>query len=289
MASRSVWKGFIRFSLVSVPVKAYTATASGSGIALNQLHRECNSRVQYKKTCPVHGELKSDEIVSGYEFSEGQYVVIDPSEIEKLRTKRDKAIDIEAFIEPTAIDAAYYSGKNYYLVPDGPVGQKPYSLLYKALNEENRFAFAQVVFNGKEQVVILRPLKNLLVMTMLSYDAEVKKVDEFQPEAPPIDVTPEELKLAKTLTDAMAVKSFDFSAYKDKYADNLTKLIQSKVEGKEIVAPPEQEGPQIINLMEALQKSVAEAKKSAGAAAKPEKLVASSTAGQKGTRKRKTS
>ena len=182
MASRSVWKGYIRFSLVSVPVKAYTATASGSGMALNQLHRECNSRVQYKKTCPVHGELKSDEIVSGYEFSEGQYVVIDPSELEKLRTPKDKAIDIAAFIDPTVIDPAYYSGRNYYLVPDGPVGQKPYSLLYKAMVEENRFAFAQVVFSGQEQVVLLRPLKNLLVMTMLSYDAEVKKVEEFQPE-----------------------------------------------------------------------------------------------------------
>src|SRR6476469_5249762 len=127
MASRSVCKGFLRFSLVAVPVRAYTAAASGGGgIALNQLHSACNSRIQYKKTCPVHGEVKADEIVSGYEFDKGQYVVVDPEEVDKMRSPADKAITVAAFVPPTQFDATYFTGKHYYLLPDGPVGQRTY-------------------------------------------------------------------------------------------------------------------------------------------------------------------
>src|SRR6185436_12501090 len=115
--SRSVWSGFIRFSLVAVPVKAFTAAASGGGdISLNQLHKGCNSRIQYKKTCPVHGEVKAEEIVSGYEFDKGQYVVIDPDEVDKLRTPADKAINVQAFVTPEQFDPRYFNGKHYYLL-----------------------------------------------------------------------------------------------------------------------------------------------------------------------------
>jgi DNA end-binding protein Ku len=288
MASRSVWKGFIRFSLVSVPVKAYTATASGGGISLNQLHKECSSRVNYKKTCPIHGELKSDDIVSGYEYADGQYVVINPDELEKVRTPKDRAIDISAFIKPEAIDPAYYSGKTYYLVPDGPVGLKPYSLLHRTLVDEHRYAFAQVVFTGKEQVVLLRPIGGLIAMTPLSYSSEVKKASEFEPEVPKVEVSPAELKLAATLTDAMTTDDFDFSQYKDLYTERLQKLIEAKIAGQEVVAAPSEEAPQVINLMEALQKSVAAA--AAAKSAKPPKLVASSgDVKAKEARKRKSS
>src|SRR5262245_43595897 len=130
MAARSTWKGYLKVSLVSVPVKAYTATSSsGSPIALNQLHDKCHSRIKYQKTCPVHGEVSTDEIVMGYEFAKGQYVVVNPDEIEKLRTEGDKSISVNAFVPADAIDPVYNSGKTYYLVPDGPVGQKPFSLL----------------------------------------------------------------------------------------------------------------------------------------------------------------
>jgi len=289
MASRPVWKGFIRFSLVSVPVKAYTATSSaGGGISLNQLHKECHSRINYKKTCPIHGEVKNDEIVSGYQYGDEQYVVINPDELEKLRTPKDKAIDIQAFIKPQAIDASYYSGRTHYLVPDGPIGIKPYNLLLRAMLEQGRYAFAQVVFSGKEQVVLLRTMDNLIVMTGLSYNAEVKKSDEFKGEAPKAEVTPEELKLAKTLTETMAQDDFDFAQYKDMYTERLKELIEAKIAGKQVVASPAEEEPVVINLMEALQKSVAEAK--AASKGKPAKLVAPSAgAAAKDVRKRKTS
>jgi DNA end-binding protein Ku len=111
MPARSSWKGYLKLSLVSVPVKAYTASSSAGGVSLNQLHEECNSRIRYIKTCPIHGEVESSEIVSGYEFSKGQYVVIDPSEIDKLRPESDKAINVDHFIAASAIDPVYYSGK----------------------------------------------------------------------------------------------------------------------------------------------------------------------------------
>src|SRR5688572_32545593 len=128
-ASRAVWSGFIRFSLVSMPVKAYTAAVSGGGgaPALNQLHRDCNSRINYKKVCPVHGELSSDQIVSGYQFAKDQYVIIDTEELDKLRPKSEKDIAIAAFIKPDVVDPVQFSGKSYYLLPDGQVAQRPYA------------------------------------------------------------------------------------------------------------------------------------------------------------------
>ena len=275
MAARSVWKGFINFSLVAVPVKAYTANNSGSQrIALNQLHKECNSRINYKKTCPVHGEISADQIVSGYEFSEGQYVVVDPAEIEKLRPAKEKSINIAAFIQPDALDSNYFSGKNYYLLPDGPVAFKPYALIRRIMEETKRCAVAQMVFQQREQVVMVRPVGNILGMTLLSYDAEVRKPSEFDAEAPKVEVSPDELKLARTLIETLAVDDFDFTQYKDTYNDRLRELIELKIKGQEVVAPPEEAAPQVINLMEALQKSLAEAKK----AAKPPKLAATGTA-----------
>jgi DNA end-binding protein Ku len=126
MAVRSCWKGFVRLSLVTVPVKAYTAAATGGGdIHLNQLHAQCHSRIHYKKVCPIHGEVSPDDIVSGYEYAKGRYVVIDPSELDKFRSAADKAITIHTFIAPQALDPVYQTDKSYYLVPDGPVGQKP--------------------------------------------------------------------------------------------------------------------------------------------------------------------
>src|SRR5262249_45964798 len=136
MAARSSWKGFLKLSLVSLPVKAYTAVASGGGESpLNQLHAPWQSRLQYKKTCRLHGEVRNEEIVSGYEYSKGQYVIVDPEELDKLRTEDEKAIKVSAFISPNALDPMYQSGKTYYLVPDGPVGQRPYAVLHQAMTE----------------------------------------------------------------------------------------------------------------------------------------------------------
>jgi DNA end-binding protein Ku len=290
MASRSVWKGFIRFSLVSVPVKAYAGAASGGGVSLNQLHRECNSRVQYKKVCPTHGELKADDIVSGYQFDKDRYVVIEPDELDKLWRESDKAVNIESFVPCDAIEPRYYSGRTNFLVPDGPIALKPYGLLHRVMTQANRHGFAKVVLSGKEQLVLLRPVENLLAMSFLSYASEVKSLDEFRGEAPTIEVDPAELKLAKTLVDQLTVSEFDLSEYKDSYTENLTKLVQAKVKGEEIVSPPDEVAPQVANLMEALQKSVASASAKAKGGKPPKRMAPSVAATADGkARKRKTS
>ena len=291
MASRTVWKGFIQFSLVAVPVKAYTATASGGGrISLNQLHKECHSRIQYKKSCPQHGEVAADQIVSGYEFAEGQYVVIEPDEIEKIRSPKEKSLNIEGFIDEDSVDPTYFSGKTWYLTPDGPVAQKPYALLRKVMLESKRVAFARVVVSGRQQLVMLRPLGGLIAGSMLSYSSEVKGFEEFEKEVVPLEVDAKEMQLAKSLTDSLVVRDFDISAYKDDYTEKLTQLIEAKVAGKQIVEPPAEEPAQVINLMEALQQSLAAAKTKPAASGKPPKLTAPGTAEKAAAgRKRKTS
>jgi DNA end-binding protein Ku len=295
MAARSAWKGYLKINLVSIPVKAYTGTASGSdGIRLNQLHAQCNSRIQYKKMCPVHGEVPNDDIVSGYEYAKGQYVIVDPNEVEKLRTPDDKAITIDAFVESSAIDPIYLNGKTHYLVPDGPVGQRSYTVLLDAMKEEGREAVARIVMHGKEQLVLLRPIGNLVAMLGLDYDFQVTKPATFEEEAPKAAYTADELKLMKTLIDASSPAEFDLTRYKDVYTERLTQLIEAKVAGQEVVAPPVHEQAQVINLMDALKQSLALTGKKEdkpAEAKKPPKKMAPSTPPAKivKERRRKTS
>lgn len=259
MAPRSSWKGFIKLSLVSVPVKAYTATQSGAEIHLNQLHAECNSRIKYQKTCPNHGEVATDEIVSGYEFGKGQYVVVDPDEVQKLRKQSDSSIEIQGFIPANEIDPLFHSGKTYYLVPDGPVGQKPYALFRHGMADGEVVAFGQIILSGRVQKVLLRVVDGMIAMTILQYAEKVKRAQAFQDEVQEPTLSKEELALTKTLIDASKIREFDFTAFKDEYVREMTELIQLKVEGKEIVEVTEAEEPQIINLMDALKASIANA------------------------------
>jgi DNA end-binding protein Ku len=259
MAARSSWKGFIKLSLVSVPVKAYTANSSSSDISLHQLHTGCNNRIHYLKSCPEHGEVKNEEIVKGYEYAKGEYVIIDEEELEKLRTESDHSIQIDGFIDPSRVDPIYHSGKTYYLVPDGAVGQKPYALLRQAMKQNNLHAVAQVVLAGREQLVLLRPDGEVLVMTVLARKNEVKSAEAFKDEVAETGLSEEEIKLTNLLIGATTLKEFDLGSYKDTYKEKLTQLIQLKVEGKEVVQVPSPEEPKIINLMEALKRSVAQA------------------------------
>src|SRR4051794_26714907 len=157
MASRTSWEGYLRLNLLSVPVKAYSATVSGKGkIGFHLIHAKCNNRIRYQKVCPTHGEVPNDEIVSAYEFAKGKYVVIDDEEREKLLPENDKAITIDTFIRPGDLDPIYYGDRSYYLVPDGRVAQKPYAVLQQVMAERERMAVAQMIFSGREQVVLIR-------------------------------------------------------------------------------------------------------------------------------------
>jgi DNA end-binding protein Ku len=257
MAPRSSWKGFLRLSLVAVPVKAYPASASGGGdVHLHQLHAGCHSRIRYHKVCPLHGQVQSDAVVSGYEYTKDQYIVVDPAELDKFRGEADHAITIAEFIAPDALDPLYASGKSYYLLPDGPVGQKPYAVLARAMREAHRHAIARVVLHSREQVVLVRPVDRLLVLCVLHHHQQIARPATFQAELPAVEVAAEELNLARTLIDASTRAAFDLARYPDGYTDQLRRLLEAKAAGKKMVAPLP-ETPQVINLMEALQQSVA--------------------------------
>jgi DNA end-binding protein Ku len=260
MARYSSWKGYLKISLVSVPVKAYTAASSSASISLNQLHAECNSRIQYKKTCPIHGEVASDQIVSGYEYTKGQYVVIDTDELDKLRTEKDRAINVNSFVPADKIDPIYQSGKNYYLLPDGPVGQKAYQLIHQAMLDKGVQAVAQVVISKKEELVLVRPIEDLLVMTVLNYANEIKEPQSFSDELVKTESSKQELQLTEQLIGALTVDKFELGQFHDLYTEKLTQLIESKVAGKEIVAPPAGDEPHVINLMDAIQQSLKKTK-----------------------------
>ncbi len=258
MPPRTSWKGFLKLSLVSVPVKAFTANNTEEELRLNQLHSQCHGRVRYKKVCPEHGELRSEDIVSGYEHVKDQYVVIDEEELAKVRAKSDKSVNIDGFVPAAAIDPIYFAGRTYYLLPDGVAGNRPYALLVRGMVDAGVVAIAQVVVSGREQLVMLRPDEGMLVMSVLHYPKRVRASTTYRDELPEEKPSKAELSLASTLIEASTLKEFDFQGYKDAYVENLTKLIQLKVEGQEIVKAPDVEEPKILNLMEALKKSVAE-------------------------------
>jgi DNA end-binding protein Ku len=266
MALRSNWDGFIRLNLISVPVRAYSANVSGRGkIGFHLIHKACNSRIKYQKVCPIHGPVPNDEIVSGYEYAKGEYILMDADELKKLRIENDKAITIETFIRPEDLDPIYYTDRTYYLVPNGKIGQEPYAMLQRVMADEQRQALAQVIFAGRQELVLLRPIDRLLAMTMLSYETQIKKPTAFQDEVPERHVSGKELELARNLVEASTTDKLNYADFHDTYTSKVKDLIEAKAAGKKIVVPKPQEEPQIINLMDALRRSLHEAKKGGGA------------------------
>lgn len=254
---RSTWKGYLKLSFVSVPVKGYSANTGAGGVQLHQLHAECNSRIKYQKTCPIHGVVSNDEIVSAYEYGDDQYVVIDRKELKTLRAAGERAVNVEAVVKAGSIDPLYFTEKTYYLLPDGAVGQRPYALLEQALDSEDRWAVARAVLYGREELVVIRAVEGLLSMTAIKYDAEVVHPQALADEVETPSLTDDEKSLTKTLLKAFVKPKFSLAAFKDDYVEHLTDLIEAKVAGKKIVAAPAAEEPPIINLMDALKKSVA--------------------------------
>jgi DNA end-binding protein Ku len=255
---RPSWSGVIRLSLVSIPVKGFTALeAEKARISLNQLHEECHSRIRYQKTCPIHGEVSKDEIVMGYQYGQGQYAIIDPSEIDQLRSDAERAITIDKFLSLDSIDPIYFAGQTYYLLPDKRNGEKPYAVLQRAMAQEKVVGLAQAVISNREQLVLLRPVDRLLTMSVLHYYAAIRHPDTFNEELEETAVSPQEVKLAKSLIDMTLAKEPRLEDYDNVYNDRMAALVEAKVEGKEIVTPPaEVSGPPTINIMDALKASL---------------------------------
>lgn len=257
MPLHAAWKGYLKVSLVYIPLRAVTASnGDAPSIRLNQLHSRCKSRIRYKKTCPLHGEVTNDQIVSGFEFEKGRYVVIDPDEVAKLRPQGDKSLTLQSFVPLDAIDPLYLAGQAYYLLPDGNVGQKAYALLQDALVSEKLQGVGTVVISKRERLVRIRPFGRLMTMEVLQYDTQVNRPESYVDEPESTKSSAQELKLTRSLLTAMTQVEFDPAAYQDEYAGKLRELIDAKIEGREITAPAESEARPIVNLMDALKASM---------------------------------
>ncbi|HEX5446731.1 MAG TPA: Ku protein [Pirellulales bacterium] len=282
--ARPSWRGYLRLSLVAVPIEAYPAAAPGKGeVHLNQLHEECHSRIRYKKFCPIHGEVPNDEIVQGYEYAKDQYVVIEPSEREAFRTKSERAMNIDRFVPLDSVDPFYFSGRNYYLLPDGASGEKPYRVLGQAMADEECCAVGQIVFSGREEVALVRPVETVLTMSLLNYASQLKPLSDFSGEVADDRARADELKLARTLIQQTTSAEANLEQYRDTYTEQFKAAIEAKVEGREVVMPAAEEEAPIVNLMDALRNSL----KRKGRAAASERTARHAPAAAR--RRRKTS
>jgi DNA end-binding protein Ku len=261
---RTSWEGYLKVSLISVPVKAYSASVSGRGqIGFHLLHSKCHSRIRYKKVCPIHGEVPNDEIVLGYEHAKDQYVVVKKEDLAKLKPDADKTIEVDVFIHPDELDPVCFSDRSYYLVPDGKVAAKSFAVLHRVMAEETRYAVGTMVFSGKEHIVCVRPAEKVLAVTFLSYAEQIKSARDFEDEVPEVEVPAKELDLARGLLEASTAKEFKLAEYKDKYAGKVMKMLESKASrhGVKKAATAHGEPPTVINLMDALRESLRKASK----------------------------
>lgn len=254
---RAIWKGHIRFSLVTIPVRIYSAIDTAKSISFNQLNKETNSPIKYEKRDKSTGEVvPSEDIVKGYQYEPGQYVIIDPEDIQKIKLKSTKIIEIEAFVDaaevhPTLYDTPYFAG------PDGDIAVKAYALLCETLKETGKLGVGKVVIRDRESPVLLAPQVNGLVMYKLRYPDEVRDITNL-PDLSEDEVDEAQLNLSKTLVSSMA-KSFADMEFTDKYKEALRDMINAKIEGKEIVTMAEEERP-VVDIMTALKASIEQAK-----------------------------
>ena len=254
MAARPTWKGYIKVSLVTIPVRVYPATESSATIAFNQLHAECQTRIQQKKWCSTcEREITSAEVVKGYEFEKGRWVVIDDEDIAKVKTESSKVINLLQFTDADAIDPMYVD-KAYYLAPEGPMAADAYAVMREGM--QGKAGIGKVAIHGREYLVAVKPHKQGLVMYTLHHAAEIRTIDQIE-ELREVrgQVNPAEMKLARQVIESIE-GDLNLSDYKDEYQEGLRAIIEAKVAGEEFVAPEESAPPKVVDLMEALRKSL---------------------------------
>ncbi len=256
MSARAIAAANVSFGLVSIPVKLFSAANTSSGISFNLLHAKCGSRVKQQYICPKENNVvvPREEMRKGYEFSKDQYVLFTDEELKNLEEESTQTIEVTEFVPVSAIDPIYFD-KAYYLGPDKG-GSKAYWLLGEAMKTTGRVALAKYAARGKQYLVMLRPVEGGLVMQQLLYADEVRSISEVGVE--PESVKDAELKLAKMLVDQSASDAFHPEAYEDEVKKRIQEQLKRKIEtGEEISAAPRPKSGEVIDLMDALRKSLA--------------------------------
>lgn len=255
---RAIWKGHIQFSLVTIPVRIYNAIDTAQTISFNLLSKEKHNPVAYEKKDKVTGEtLRTEDIVKGYQYEPGQYVIVDNEDFAKVKLKSEKVIEIEGFVDSSEVHPTLFETP-YYIGPDGDVAAKTYGLLAETLKQTGRIAVGKVVLRDRETPLLLAPMERGIVMYRLRFPNEVRSINEV-PQLLEVKADKEQLKLAKTLVDSMT-KKFSAIEMEDHYTDKLRAIIEAKVEGKEVVVV-EEEAPKVVDIMTALKASIDAAKK----------------------------
>ena len=267
MAARSTGSGTISFGLVSIPIKLYTAT-SPQNVSFNQLHKKCGSRLKQQLICPVDNEVvPRTDIVKGYEYSKERYVQFSDEELKKLEAERTDRLDIVEFVPADTVDFIYIE-KTVYLGPDKG-GDRAYKLLSEAMTRMGRLAVGRYGTRGKEQLVLLRPYKGGLVMHHVFYAAEVRSFDDVDRPGE-VEFKPVEAELADKLIEQLSSDTFNPEQYHDEYRDRVLAAVEQKAAGQEITVAPEAPQAQIIDLFEALKRSLSADKEKPEGDAKPE-------------------
>jgi DNA end-binding protein Ku len=254
MPARATWKGYLKVSLVTIPVKVFPATESAATLSFNQLHAECRTRIQQKRWCPhCEREVPNTELVKGYEYEKGHYVVVTEEDIEKVRVESTRVIDLSQFTDIAEIDPIYVD-RAYYLAPDGPMAAESFAVMREGM--VGKAGIGKVALYGREYLVAVRPQKKGLVMYTLHHDAEIRSIDQVEElNSVPAKVKPEEMKLAKQVIATFDAE-LNLKDYQDDYKAGLRRIIDAKIAGEEVVAPEVQEPPKVVDLMEALRRSL---------------------------------
>jgi DNA end-binding protein Ku len=283
MAARPTWKGYLKVSLVNIPIRVFPATDSAATISFNQLHAECQTRIQQKKWCPTcQKEVPNTELVKGYEFEKGRFVVMTEEDIAKVRPQSTRVIDLVQFATVESLDPIYFE-RPYYLAPDSQVAADAFAVIREGM--QGKIGIGKLALYGREYLVAVAPRDKGLVMYTLRQADEIRAMNEVSElDLLPKSMKPEEIKLAKQVISTFE-SDLDLKNYSDGYQTELRRVIDAKIAGEEVVAPVEEMPAKVVSLMEALRKSldtVSEGKK------KPAKVdLDKPAAAEKRTRERK--
>ena len=276
MAPRASWKGYIKLSLVSCPVRLYPAVSGSERIAFNQLHKDTHNRINMKPVDPELGLVERSDLVRGYEYEDKQYIIIEDSDLEAVRIESNHTLNIEAFVDESEVDVLYQDSP-YYLAPDGKMAEETFAVLRDAMAAAGKVAIARLVLSSRERVVTIGAREKGMFVTTLRDPREVRSTSAYFDEIPDIKADPDMLELAEKLIEQKVTK-FDPAQYEDRYETALMEMIKQKLKGhKPIIAAAPERG-NVINLMDALKASLGQAKPAAPSKSKAEASAKKETA-----------
>jgi DNA end-binding protein Ku len=264
---RTIWNGSINFGLVNIPI-GLSVAQQRKDVSFRTLHRECGTPIKQKRWCPVHErDVEADELVKGWEFSKGQFVIVEESDFEAVALTRSQSIDIDRFVSLDDVDPIYFD-RTYYLAPaDADAQRRPYVLLLRAMQEANVAAIGKFVLWGKENLCLIRPLGESLALETLFFAEDIRPRAEIDDAVGETDVRDPELDMARQLV-ASLVGEFAPEEFENEYRGELRAMLEAKLAGEEIAVPEPAEVAPVVDLMDALKQSVAQAQKSKDAAGK---------------------